>query len=193
MIEQAKCKEATEMKGYKDVWTYLWWATRTYVQILLAKLASRHSKKLILVLSSGMLLTSCSVLQPVEWEPPEVCTQPGAESLIIDHISDPLNASLVLEFANLELLTRGEFYTTDDVLNFLDSIEAMVEKPVTWQTLFNYVLTTAEDVNEYVGNEVILISTYYEVLNQDELISECDRALVKAHLDRQRNLVKITR
>lgn len=190
MIEQADCEEATEMKGYKDVWTYLWWATKTYVELLLKKLASKHAKKLLVLFASSVLLASCSVLQPVEWEPPEVCTQPGAESLILDHISDPLDASLILEFANLELLTRGDLYTTDDVLRFLDSVETLVEKPVTWQSLFQYVLTTAEGVNEFVGNEVILISTYYKVLNKDELISECDRALVKAHLNRQRALIK---
>ncbi|MFP3910387.1 MAG: hypothetical protein ACLFVX_11095 [Archaeoglobaceae archaeon] len=178
------------MKGYKDLTTYLWWAAKTYLSLLLKKLASKHSKKLLMLVASSVLLASCSVLQPVKWEPPEVCNQPETESLILEHIPNPMHASLVLELANLEILTKSDLYTPDDVRRFLDSVETLVEKPITWKSLFDYVTETAEGVNKVMGDEIILLSSYFEILNQDELISECDRALVKGHLQRQRDLLE---
>jgi hypothetical protein len=181
------------MKGYKNLWTYLFWMAKTYLRILLDKLASKHSKKMLLLVVPTLLLVGCDHLEPRPYVPPPICmNEDGSRvenSLILEKIPNPGQASLLLQLTNLEMLKHSELYSPTDVLTFIDNVELMLESSPQWTTLFDYVLDETAEFNTTVGDEIILISNHFISLYVDVPISKCDKALLLRHLTKQRKLV----
>lgn len=179
------------MKGYKNLWTYLFWMGKTYLQLLLDKLASKHSKKLILLIVP-FLLVGCASIEPKPYEPPSICVaEDGSykKSLILEKIPNPAQASLLVQLTNLEMLKHSNLYSPEDVLTFLDNVELMLTHDIQWITIFDYILNEAADFNSKIEEEVILLSNYFIVLYVETPISECDKALLNRHIEKQRKLI----
>ena len=123
-----------------------------------------------------------------QFVPPPEC-EGGAKSLILERIPDPAGASLILQVANLELLKHNA-YTKQEALEVIRTIEeySAVEN-ITYGDLVVYVLSRFENFNKEMGAEILLASQYLKVLNEPVPISACDKALILAHLEKQRKVV----
>lgn len=178
------------MKGYKNLWTYLFWMAKTYLRILLDKLATHHSKKMLLLVVPTLLI-GCAHLQP--YQAPECCYQEDGsfvgDSLILEKIPDPRTASLVLQLTNLELLEETDAYGVEDLEIFLNTVEQMIKNRVEWTKLFDYILIKAASINERFQQEVVLLSKYFISLYVGLPISECDKQLLLRHIEKQRQLI----
>lgn len=140
------------------------------------------------VLANIVFLVCCAGTRFV---PPPECE--GSKSLILERIPDPAGASLVLQVANLELLKHNA-YTKQEALEVIRTIEeySAVEN-ITYGDLVVYVLSRFENFNKEMGAEILLASQYLKVLNEAVPISPCDKALILAHLEKQRKVVLLCR
>lgn len=180
------------MKGYRSFGDWVFWGVLMNWKPL-RKVAERifpEWKHWLKVIPLFLLLSGCATT----YTPPDPCLNKDGsykESLILEHISNPKQASLLLELANLEFLKQTDAYSRKDALMFIDKVREAINKGTTWEELFEYVVTRSAKFNEAIGAEVVLISGYYGVLAKDVPITECDRAMLMSHLDRQESTVAL--
>lgn len=173
----------------------LFFTGKLYIELMLDKITTRHSKRFMFALcclgfSVGLMGCIPQVHKPL----PGPCVTsdgtPVENSLILEYIPDPYKASIILEIANLEMLTRMDLYSTQDLLTFLDTVETTLDELTTWEELFYYLDARADTFNKTLKTEIILLSSYFQVLNKPVPLSACDRSLIHAHIERQRRLVQ---
>lgn len=162
-------------------------------EVILEKLKNKKNKKYLSVCMIGFTLGLLGCMPQSNMHLPDVClTDNGTrceDSLILEHINNPYNASIVLEIANLEMLSRMELYNVKDAHLFFDDIERKLEHFTTWKDLFDYVAFQLAALNDRAQMELMYITSYFHVLNEPIPLSECDIALVRAHIERQRRLL----
>ena len=118
-------------------------------------------------------------------KPSPICVN-HTDSLICQYIPDPLQADLVLRIANLEAI-KNNVYTKQQALIAIDKIETAVNSTITYSDIL--ILT-----NEYIkqlGPEIIVVTSTFDKLNQNIPISDYDKKLIIAHLERQKQVINL--
>lgn len=181
-----------QMMGYDSVWKALFWGV-----LMRSDRVKQIMKRIFPGVTPYLLvLIFCVAGCATTYTPPSGCVDADGElkdSLILENISNPKHTGLILEMANLEFLKRSDVYSADDALKFLDQVEAKIDADTyTWEELMSYVVRESSEFNEAIGAEVILLSGYFQLLDKPVPISECDKLLLKKHLDRQRFVVQLS-
>lgn len=119
--------------------------------------------------------------------PPEACLD--SPSLIVERIPDVQALDRGLLTIQLAALEKVKGYDYKDALAVIDQIEEMADASKTYATLVAYVARQVDLANRLAGAVIFIIGEDLSTLNEDVPISDCDRLLVKKHLDKQRALI----
>jgi len=151
-------------------------------------------KKLALFTSALILIfgttfiSGCGLFQ-TNPNKPSICD--GVEgSLICDTVKNPETADILLQLTSYEMLKNGVF-SKEDVFNFLNDIELLLNNIVTWSDLVYYVTNRVEFLGEKMGVELYILTQYSSALNQPIAISEFDKELLLIHIEKQKRLVNL--
>jgi hypothetical protein len=148
--------------------------------------AKHHMLLIAPLLALSLTLTACAGKQ---WTPPAEC-EGDVFSIILERIPNPKEASLVLQLANLQLLKKHA-YGVEDAKGVLDMVDALLNRPITYLDLYAYVASQFGQINSKYGAEIFLISQYMELASEPIQISSCDKALIRAHLAKQRTVLML--
>jgi len=141
--------------------------------------------KIFVVLLVAVLLTACS---PKPFTPPPACV--GVSSFILEHSQDPAALDKGLLLINMLALEKVKGYTAQDAEVVLDQIDGMITQlDTTYAELVLYVIAKAKIANHLAGSVVFILGPDLEGLSSPLPINECDVALVRAHLAKQRMLL----
>lgn len=140
-------------------------------------------KKVLMAVAlvSIMFVTGCATTQPSQ-----ICLGHTEDSLICQHIPNPLQADVVLRIANLEAI-KNDVYTRQQAYDAINYIEDVVKTTNTYSDLLLV-------VNKYIKNmgpEILIVTSSFEELNKTLPISDYDRKLILIHLERQKEIIKL--
>ena len=141
--------------------------------------------KIFIAMLVAVLLTACS---PKPFTPPPECV--GVSSFILEHSQDPAALDKGLLLINMIALGKVKGYTVQDAEVVLDQIDGMITQlDTTYAELVLYVIAKAKIANHLAGSVVFILGPDLEGLSSPLPINECDVALVRAHLAKQRMLL----
>ena len=141
--------------------------------------------KIFITLLVALLLIACS---PKPFTPPPECV--GVSSFILEHSQDPVALDKGLLLINMLALEKVKGYTANDAEVVLDQIDDMITKmDTTYAELVLYVIAKAKIANHLAGSVIFILGPDLEGLSSPLPINECDVALVRAHLAKQRMLL----
>jgi hypothetical protein len=147
------------------------------------------NRLMLVLLCLVLTLTACS---GQHYTPPEACIGPDGQvehSLILENIPDPAGTSLLLQIANAEAIDR-DLYSAADALTVIERIEGYVQDTYTYADLLSQVVGELELANRSAGVMVFALSGYaLDNFDTPLPVSDCDRALLLAHLAKQRAVV----
>ena len=141
--------------------------------------------KILITLLVALLLTACA---PKPFTPPPECV--GVSSFILEHSQDPAALDKGLLLINMLALEKVKGYTVQDAEVVLDQIDGMITQlDTTYAELVLYIIAKAKIANHLAGSVVFILGPDLEGLSSPLPINECDVALVRAHLAKQRMLL----
>ena len=132
---------------------------------------------LLLVLTMAIAIGGCSGASPRA----DICD--GKDSVICEVVPDPLAADIVLQLANVEAVKEG-VYSPDEAVDVIDQIlDALsAEEVPTYGGLGAFAASRIKGVEP----EIVVLSGYIDLLNQDIPIKDYDAYLIRTHLERQK-------
>ena len=138
---------------------------------------------ILLMFAIGMItITGCSAT----FQAPAVCD--GAESIILSATADnPTGLDKALLVVNLAALEKG-VYTPDQAATVLDEIEGFIKEGVSYFSLKNFL------DEKIAAASVLILGDSVEAIAQagaDKIISDCDKALILAHIENQRSIIAL--
>lgn len=143
--------------------------------------------KVMVVLLTCSVLFACSTTPFV---PPVACE--GADSFILKTIPDVKAFDKGLLAVNVGTLELSKGYTPGDAIKVLDRIENLVDKAdITYAELVGLVSQKLEIANALAGAAIFIVGDDIQKLNRKLPISDCDKELIRIHLERQRAVVNI--
>ena len=141
--------------------------------------------KIFIAMLVAVLLTACV---PKPFTPPPACV--GVSSFILEHSQDPAALDKGLLLINMLALEKVKGYTVQDAEVVLDQIDGMITQlDTTYAELVLYIIAKAKIANHLAGSVVFILGPDLEGLSSPLPINECDVALVRAHLAKQRMLL----
>ena len=141
--------------------------------------------KMLITLLVALLLTACA---PKPFTPPPECV--GVSSFILEHSQDPAALDKGLLIISMLALEKVKGYTVEDAERVLDQIDDMlVESNTTYAELVLYVIAKAKIANHLAGSVIFILGPDLEGLSSPLPINQCDVALIRAHLAKQRMLL----
>ncbi len=137
----------------------------------------------LMIFAIGMItITGCSAT----FQAPAVCD--GAESIILSATADnPTGLDKALLVVNLAALEKG-VYTADQAAAILDEIEGFVSEGVSYFSLKNFL------DKKIAAASVLILGDSVDTIAQtgaDKIISDCDKALILAHIENQRAITAL--
>jgi hypothetical protein len=123
---------------------------------------------------------------------PDYCV--GKPSLIYDvaeksHI-DPAAVSQLLVFADFAALKRN-VYLPDQARSAIATMRNLLDTTPTYAAVVQLAGNWISYLNNYAGALVVVMPVFLTDLNQPLPISECDRKLLLAHLERQEAMLNL--
>lgn len=147
----------------------------------LRAISKRKKGASVFVLIVVLLAAGCALTKK---DRSEVCPK-DADSVICESIPDPGRADILLQLANVRLLKEDQ-YNAEQALDFLTQCEKLIDETETYQDVARQL---SRHLNEY-KLEILILSGYIDTLDVDLPVSEYDRELLRAHIDRQKQLIE---
>jgi len=137
-----------------------------------------------LIILCLLILASCA---PRPYTPPEICE--SSKSVILERIPDVHGLSQGLLTIQMAALETVEGYSADDANVVLDQIDALVDSADNYATLVVYITNKLNIANSLAGAMIFIIGDDIQRLSSTEAITPCDKALIKAHIEKERLLL----
>jgi len=134
-------------------------------------------------------LLTLSACTPRPFQPPSVCET--SDSIILERIPDVKALSQGLLTIQLAALETVEGYTADDAGAVLDQVEIFIDSAGTYASLVSYITNKLEIANGLAGAMVFILGDEINQLALTTPITPCDKALIKAHIARERLLLTL--
>jgi hypothetical protein len=98
----------------------------------------------------------------------------------------PETVSSMLIIANFEALKHSPLYTVDACRGAIQNIRLLLSSGApSYYEVITLVSANVDYINRYAGAEIMLLGLFVPQLCYKVSITECDRQLMLAHLDRQ--------
>jgi len=145
-------------------------------------------KRALIALFCLILAVACT--NQTSFVPPGVCVD--SDSIILQTIEDPRPLDQGLMAVNLAALETIKGYTTADAQAVLDTVEDKLDAlQTTYAELAGYILSRLTEANAAAGAAIFIIGPDIQKLKKPLPITECDIALIRLHLERQRLMLAI--
>jgi hypothetical protein len=145
-------------------------------------------KKIVLLAIAMLMLSGCTST----FQAPPVC-EDGQSVILKVTQGNPTGLDRALLIVQVGV-HETHAYPVAEVATFLDEVENVIDNGVTYVDLLSYLDIHIAELQKtlgiaavVMGPEMIDIAT----IGGDDLISDCDLALMKIHLERQRQILAI--
>lgn len=140
-----------------------------------------------LVVFMSLILFACSGSNT--YVPPSECVQNSDgeyNSLILKQVKNPARLSLYIKIAGITAVKNGKVITKESLLKVLDKVEESLDNSIYFSTFIPYVLNLFDTENKEYAAIIFVLSPELLPLNQQMMITPCDKALIKSHIASQR-------
>jgi hypothetical protein len=145
-------------------------------------------KRALIALFCLLLTVACT--NQTSFVPPNACVD--SDSIILQTIEDPRPLDQGLMAVNLTALETIDGYSIEDAQAVLDTVEdKLAALQTTYAELAGYILARLTEANAAAGAAIFIIGPDIQRLNKPLPITECDIALIRLHLERQRLMLAI--